>query len=524
MKRPTDCIVIGSGPDGLVAAIALARRGRKVTVLEAAESLGGEIRSIEFAPGFRAAPLAADLGWIGPDVARLAGMEGIAMISSDPTIVASGEDGTWLHLSRRPDVTAAALRRHSSRDADRWPAFTERISRLSGFLQLLYSAPPAAIDAHRVPDLASMLRLSLKLRGLGKTEMIELLRTVPMSVADLLDEWFEHDGLKGVLAARAVTDLCQGPMSGGTAFTLLHRQVGCDVGVFGPRSMPATGADAVIRALASRARAAGVELRAGAPVRSITIREDRAAGVVLTNGEEIASRVVISTADPYRTLLELLDPVHLDPELILAVQNIRFRGAVAKVLVGLDGLPAGSLPSGGEAPRATVSIAPSIRYVERAYDATKYGQISEHPFVEAWVPSLIEPGLAPEGRHVAVLHVQFTPYLLRESSWDRERELLGDLAVRLVDEQLPGFAERVVHRRVFAPPDLEREFQLREGAAAQGELMLDQILFMRPVAGWARYATPMPGLFLAGPGTHPGPGIFGGSGLLAAVAVLRMLR
>jgi len=521
-RGAVDAVVLGSGVDALVAAIVLGRSRRKVLVLEGAGSLGGELLAVEFAPGFRAVPLLRDAGWVPPRVARAVGLGELGDWASDPTIVAPADGGGWLELSRSVGATCQALRRFSSRDAERWPTFSARVRRLAGFLSAFYVAPPPRIDSTSLGELGSMLQLGTKLRGLGKTEMIELLRTVPMAAAEWLDEWFEGPVLKGALAAQAVTDLCQGPMSGGTAFTLLHHQVGSEAGVFGSRPTPKGGLGAFLSMLLGLARRAGVELRAGAGVRSIVVRGDRVGGVVLGDGEEIPCRDVISTADPYRTLLELLDPVHLDPELILAVRNIRFRGAAAKVLVALDGLP----PIPGVANpehhlRGQVSLTPSIRDLERAYDATKYGRISERPLVLARFPSLTEPELAPAGKQVAVLHLQYAPHRLRDSTWDREREALGDRAIRLVDEALPGFANRVLHRAVLAPPDLEREFGLREGAAAQGELMLDQILFMRPVAGWARSATPMPGLFLAGPGTHPGPGITGASGWLAARAVLR---
>jgi phytoene dehydrogenase-like protein len=308
-------------------------------------------------------------------------------------------------------------------------------------------------------------------------------------------------------------------MSGGTAFTFLHRQVGAATGVFGERLRLKDGPGALINALADRAKAAGVTIQTGAAVKNVIVGDDRIAGVLLESGEEISCREVVSSLDPYRTLLELLDPVHLDPDFIQAVRNIRFRGVTTKVLVALDQLP--TVPGvTATALNGAVVIAPSIRYLEKAYDATKYGRCSEEPAVEVRFPSVGQSGLAPAGKHVAVMSVQFTPYRLREGGFDALRDQIADRATTIVDRHLPGFASRVTARAVLTPVDLETQFGLREGAVSQGEMMLDQILFMRPVAGAARHAMPVPGLFLCGAGSHPGGGITGMSGWLAARAVL----
>jgi phytoene dehydrogenase-like protein len=330
------------------------------------------------------------------------------------------------------------------------------------------------------------------------------MHTLPMPAADWLDDWFESDRLKGLLAALAVADVGQGPMSGGTAFTFLHRHVGAASGVFGERSRLKEGPMSFVAALAQQARAAGVVVEIGASVERLIVRDDRIVGARLTSGEEIAAPSVLSSLDPHRTLFGLLDPVHLDPEFMQAVNNIRYRGVATKVLLALDGLPSG-------ATAGAHVIAPSIRYVERAYDAVKYRRCSEQPIVELRFPSLTQSGLAPAGKHVAVLHVQFTPYGVGDS--------IADRAIALVDQHLPGLSSRIIDRAALGPGDLETRFGLREGALSQGEMMLDQILFMRPVAGASRYAMPVPGLYLCGPSTHPGNGITGMSGLLAAHAV-----
>lgn len=520
MARRVDTVVIGGGADGLVAAIGLARAGSKVLVLESSPTLGGALSEIEFAPGFRAAPLASDVGWIPRDVAIGAGLTPLAEIASDPTMVAPTGDGDLLTLSRSVPETIAGLRRYSPRDAERWPAFIEHVQTITQFLSRLYLVPPPRIDASSIGEFLTLAKLGRKLRGLGKREMIEVLRTIPLSAAEWLDDWFESDQLKGLLGALAVTDVAQGPMSGGTAFTFLHRHVLSGPGVFGERTRFRDGPGALVAQLADRARSAGVEIATGSAIAEIVIQDDRVAAVRLASGEEIGCRDVVSSLDPYRTLLELMDPVHLDPDFIHAVTNVRFRGTTTKVLVALDGMPAvPGFPSGRDL-TGGVMIAPSLRHIEKAYDAIKYGRCSEEPFVEVRFPSLGQPSLAPAGKQVAVLHVQFTPYRLRQGSWPTSGEEVGARAVALVDRHVPGFAKRVLHRTVLTPADLEQRFGLREGAVSQGEMMLDQILFMRPVAGWSRYAMPVPGLYLCGSGTHPGGGVTGMSGWLAAQAVL----
>ncbi|MGE3615801.1 MAG: phytoene desaturase family protein [Gemmatimonadales bacterium] len=509
MSRPIDTVVIGGGTSGLAAAIALARTGAGVVVVEAAPALGGLLREVEFAPGFRAAPLGGDAGWLPREVARGLDLPELQPEDAGPRLAFDGNGGR-LELGLDPAATAAAIRRFSARDAERWAGVAGQVHRLAGILGLLYVSPAPRIDVDRIGELFGLLKVGRRLRGLGKAEMVDFLRLVPMAVAETLDERFESDLLKGALAADALTDLAQGPMSGGTTFNLLHRHVGAPLGALGVR--PRFEPGRLVAALVDRARSAGVELRPGARVRRIATAGERVAAVELDGGERIECRDVLSSLDPYRTMLELLDPALLDPDFIRAVRNIRFRGAASVVMVALDGLPDG-VPER----LSGLVVAPSLRFIERSYDDVKFRHPSADPVVEVRFPA----GGAPAGRRVAVIESRYTPYRPAPDVPADLGALTGERAIAAVDRVLPGFAGRVLHRAVLTPADLEREFGMREGAASHGEMMLDQILFMRPVAGWSRYATPVPGLYLCGSGTHPGGGVVGASGWLAAQALLQ---
>ena len=518
-------IVIGAGANGLVAATVLAKSGLRVSLLERAEAPGGQGRAVEFAPGFRAAPLGLDAGWLPPSVARamgLGGLAGLERASGDGALSVAFEPGRFLTLARDPGRAAEAIRAHSAADATKWPAFTARLAALAGFLGALYQVPAPDVDVKAPDELLGLLDLGRRFRALGRTDMVELLRTLPMSVGELLDDGFENGPLKAAVAAGGVLDHQQGPRSGGTGFVLLHHLVGAPAGSVRGRPPWRDGPEAFTHAAMRAAQAAGAAIRTGAEVARIRVVNDAVEGVTLANGEEIAAGAVLSTADPARTLLGWVDPVWLDPEFLHAVHNIRYRGCTAFVLYALDGLPeVRGLPQ--DALAGTVSLSSDLVTMERAADAAKYGEISRHPHVELTVPTVSQPGLAPEGRHVAVARAQYAPYRLRaDDGWTAaRREDLADTVSAAIDRTMPGFGSRVLHRVVWSPRDLEERFGLHQGAASQGELGLDQILFMRPVAGYGRHATPIAGLYLGGAGTHPGPGILGGAGQLAAQRLLR---
>ena len=350
--------------------------------------------------------------------------------------------------------------------------------------------------------------------------MIEFLRTLPISVWELVDDWFESAPLKAAVVTGGIQDHRQGPRSGGTGFVLLHHLVGAPAGSVRGRVPWRAGPAAFTESAERAARRFGVVVRHGAAVKKIAVRNDAVAAVELENGERIESRAVLSTADPSRTLLDWIDPEWLDPDFSHAVRNIRYRGCTAVVMYALEGLPDfRGLPR--EALGGVVSLTAQVVDLEKAADAAKYGAVSEAPHVEITVPTLLWPEMAPSGKHVMVARVQYAPYRLRDGDWGgARREALADAVTQVIAAAATGFTPRVSKRVAWTPRDLEERYGLREGATSQGELGLDQILFMRPVAGWGRHRTPIAGLYLGGAGTHPGPGVLGGPGWLAAQRLL----
>lgn len=511
-----DAIVIGAGANGLVAAARLAQAGRRVLVVERSESAGGQRRVVSFAPGFSAAPLGLDPGWVPPAIASALGLTGLDRFEGDVPLSVPIEPGRFLTLANEPARAAAAIGAVAPGDAAKWAEFTALLSSLAGFLGEMYQVPAPDVSVRSFGDALALLFLGRKFRALGRRDMIELLRTLPLSVWELADDWFDFRPLKAAIAAGGVLDVQQGPRSGGTGFVLLHHLVGAKAGVVRGRVPWKRGPGAFTEAASAAAARLGVTIRFGAEVVRIQVKDDAVTGVVLASGEEIPGRAVLSTAGPVKTLLDWVDPVWLDPELIRDLGNVRHRGCTALVAYALDALP--DVPGlSPEALAGTVSLTSDIESLERAADAAKYGAVSERPHVELTVPSLLWPELAPSGKHVAVARLQYAPYRLKTGAWDAaRRDALAQSATSVLEATAPGFRSRVLHHAVWTPADIEEQFGLREGAASQGELALDQILFMRPVAGWGRHATPIDGLHLGGVGTHPGPGILGGAGWLAA--------
>ena len=469
-----DTIVIGAGVNGLTAAHYLARAGRRVLVLEQQKD----------------ASRTPETGWVPPalikelDLAR----RGLVVQQPDPWIAAALPAGGRLELSRDVARSAEAIKKISPADAAKWPEFCARMRRLARVLEQLYTEPAPDVETTDPRELLHLGLVGLRVRRLGRQGMIDLLRILPMAVQELLDDWFEGAALKAILGSAGVMHLRQGPRAGGTAFNMLHHHVGNPAGVFRP-------ARSNVRAVLEGME--GVEVRRGVRVARIAVKDGRATGVMLTTGEEFPAQTIVSDADPRATLLGLLDPGWLDPEFALAVKNIKCRGVAARVTLTLDRAP----------DFTTLLVAPSLDYLEHAYDDAKYGRVSANPWLEA----------RADGNKVDV-HVQYVPYVNGDDP--ARAQTLGDVVFDLLSQHAPGLPH-VSAREVLTPDSLERQSGLTEGHLYHGEHTLDQILFMRPVAGWSRYRTPIDGLYLCGAGTHPGGAIAGGSGRNAARAILK---
>jgi phytoene dehydrogenase-like protein len=506
-----DVVVIGAGSNGLVAASRLAKAGRRVLLAERGQTVGGRSRALGFAPAFSAAPLGLDPGWLPAEIVSELGMTGLVRVHPRAPLTVVEGPGSAMPVLREAIVS------RSPADGARWEQFADSVRNLTGFLEVLYRSPAPDVDIKGLTDLLPLLSLGRKFRALGPRDMIEFLRTLPMAVQEMLDDRFTCAPLKAAVATTGVLDLRQGPRSGGTGLVFLHHLVGAQRGAMRGRGSWSAGPAAFATAALAAAKRFGVTVRTSAEVARIEVRDDAVSAVVLADGEEIAARSVLSTADPATTFLQWIDPIWLDPEFVRAVVNLRHRGCTSFVLYGLDALP--DLPGLD----GVVSLTPDLVTLERAADAAKYGQVPDRPHVELTAPSLACPSLAPQGKHVVVARVQYAPYALRDGGiWDdARRDALAETVTATIVAAVPGFRSRVLHRAALSPLDLEREFALPEGSPWHGELALDQVFFMRPVAGWGRHATPIDGLYLGGSGTHPGPGILGGAGWLAAGRMLQ---
>jgi len=522
-----DAIIVGGGHNGLVCAAFLATGGLKPLVLERGEQVGGCARTTEIAPGFRV-PTLAHRAALDPAIVRALGLERHGFRPIRPAALASAPSSDGRVLTLWADTARAArdIASFSARDAQTFPEFLKSVAAISRVLRGVLSTVPPAIDRPGAGDLIQLVTTGRRFRSLGRVDAYRLLRWMPMPVADLVREWFESEPLLATVAAGGVLGSFLGPRSAGSAAILLLLAAG-DGQPVAPGFSVAGGMGALADALASAARQAGAEIRTGADVRQILVKDGVATGVVLGTGEEIAAPLVVSNADPRRTLVGLVDPIHLSPEFARRVRHIRMRGALAKVNYAVSALPAfaGLGAMGQDQQRAALSgcvrLSPSLDAMERAFDAAKYGGLADEPWIELAIPSIGDPSLAPDGRHVVSAYVQFAPYQLRDATWDAERDRLGDVATRTIGRYAPGFERSIVARQVITPLDLERVHGLTGGHIFHGELALDQLFVARPLAGWSRYETPIRNLYLCGAGTHPGTGLDGRSGHLAAQQILK---
>ncbi len=525
MASGLDVIIIGAGHNGLVTAFYLAKAGLRSLVLERRPVVGGAAVTEEFYPGFKCSTLAHSSGPLAPEIVREMALErdGLETIRPEVRVFAPSPDGHALMLYDDVSRSARDIAQYSKKDAETFPEVHRVLGRIADVLrQMMLDAPPS-VDAPTAGDLWRILSTGRRFRGLGRKDMFRLLRWGPMPVADLVAEWFETELLRAVVAARGIFGTFLGPRSAGSSAVLLMRAA-FDPHPAGPASFAKGGMGAVTQAMARAATQAGAEIRTGAEVAQVRVKDGAATGVVLSSGEEIAAKSVISNADPQRTFLRLVGPANLDPSFVVRMQSYRCQGTVAKVNLVLSGLPTFTANGATSALAGRIHIGPEMDYLERAFDDAKYGNFSQSPYLEITIPSILDPSLAPPGRHVMSICVQYAVYKLKTDDWNGQREALGDTVVKTLAAYAPDLPNFILHRQVITPQDLEETYALTGGHIFHGELALDQLFAMRPLLGWARYATPIRGLFLCGSGTHPGSGLTGISGRNAAHEILKDRR
>jgi len=526
MASTRDVVIIGGGHNGLVTAFYLAKAGYKPLVLERRPQPGGAAITQEFHPGFRCSTLAHSAGPLRPDIVRDMQLDkhGLKLISPDVATVSLSPDGRALRLYRNLEKSAQEISKFSQKDAARYPEFQQTLSKISKVIAEALALAPPDIDHPSRGDLWGMLKTGRAIRNLGKKDMYRLLRWGPMAVADLVAEYFETELLRATIAARGIFGTFLGPWSAGSSLVLLIRAAG-DAHASGLASFAVGGAGAITQAMAAAAMEAGAEIRSNAEVIEVSVGNGVASGVVLSNGEEINARAIISNADPKRTLLKLVDPMHLSPDFVMKLQHYRMPGTVAKVNLALSGLPKfTALKDNDEALSGRILIAPEIDYLERAFDESKYGNFSKQPYLEVAIPTAGDPSLAPAGKHVMSIYMQYAPFKLKNSDWEKQRVPLGDTVVRTLTQYAPNLPELILTHQIITPQDLEDVYGLTSGHIFHGELALDQFFTMRPLLDWAKYNTPIKNLYLCGSGTHPGAGLTGGSGANAAREILKHLK
>ncbi len=521
-----DAVIIGGGHNGLTAAAYLARAGRRVLVLERRPVVGGAAVTEEVVKGFHFSVCSYVVSLLRPEI--IAELElrrhGLEILPLDGTFTTM-PDGNYLWRTDDHAHTHAEIARHSPRDADAYEQYSRTMVEMGRFARPILAMEPPDPTSFTLHGLRQLVSTLPRFRALSYDDQYAQIQLMTMSAIEFLDQWFETDVLKATMSASGIIGTHLGIRSPGTAYVLLHHYMGEIDGAFRSWGLARGGTGAISNAIAAAAREAGVEVRTGVDVERVIVQGDRARGVALKNGDEIAAKVVASSVDPRLTFGRLVDPSALPAGFREDIARYKFRGASAKVNLALDALPNfTSLPGPGRHLAGAISISPSVEYMDRAYDDGKYGRFSRRPYMDVVIPSLTDPTLAPPGKHVMSCFVQYAPYALAEGTWDSQREALGDAVIATLAEYAPNIRDIVLHRQVVTPLDLEREWGLSEGNIFHGELSLEQLFFLRPVPGWARYRTPIRNLYMCGSATHPGGGIMGAPGRNAATRILADAR
>jgi phytoene dehydrogenase-like protein len=520
-----DAIIVGGGHNGLTNGAYLAKAGLKVLILERRHLVGGAAITEELYPGFNFTTFSYALSLLRPDIVHELDLvkHGFMPILM-PSTFAPMENGDYLLLGQDRDENIKEILRHSPHDADAMDRFEYDMSRVCQLVKPLFDNPPPNIFGKSPEDLADLAWLAGHLRGAEPKVVHDLVRLLTGSAADFLDAYFESDIVKGYIASSGIIGTKVGPMSQGSGLVLLFHSMGEHDGSFGAWSFHKGGNGGFTQVLARAAQSYGAEIMLNAPVDCVITKEGRAVGVALEDGTEFTADVVVSAADPRRTFTQFVDPRELPSDLVESINRYKFQGTSAKVNFALDGAP--KYPALGDRTdqyRGFINIGPSIEYLERAFDDAKYGWYSQRPYIDGAIQSIVDPDMAPPGKHVMSCFIQYVPYQLKGSDWETERQNLGDTVQRTLESFFPGFGDLVLHREVVTPLDIERVAGLTEGNIFHGEFFAPQMYFFRPAPGWSQYRTPIEGYYQCGSGTHPGGCVMGAPGKFASQAIVKDL-
>jgi phytoene dehydrogenase-like protein len=522
-----DAIIIGAGHNGLVTAAYLARAGKKVLVLERRTVLGGACVTEETWPGFKVSSLSYLCSLLQTRV--VADLElkrfGYHIYPKDPSFFTAFPDGRHIFFFQDAKQTHEQIAKFSRRDADYFARYETELEHLAEWVESLLLETPPNIVQRKVSDLIALGKMGLRTAKLGDANLVRMVKIMTQSARDFLEERFESEEIKTTLATDGVIGTNGGPSTPGTAYILLHHVMGNAAGARGLWGFVRGGMGAISNAIAASAQAHGASIRTNAAVENIIVKNGQAVGVALATGEEIYARFIISNADPKRTFLSLVESQHLDPEFKSNISNFKSHGSAVKINLALDGVPNFTaypttkldLPH-----RTTMHVCPSMDYIDRAWDDAAQGRPAANPMLECTMPTAYDDSIAPPGKHIMCIFAQFAPYKLKDAEWSDElKNQFADRCINALAEYAPNIKDIILHRQVISPLDMEREYGLTGGSIFHGDMGLDQLFFMRPVAGWAKYRTPLRNLYLCGSGTHPGGGVMGAPGYNAAREILK---
>lgn len=525
MPPTYDTIIIGAGHNGLVAAAYLAKSGQKVLVLERRDVIGGCCVTEELWPGFKVSVAAYVNSLLRPEIIRDLELKkyGFEMLPRSPSSFTPFPDGRYLMMGPDKAMTHREIAKFSTKDADAYPKYEDMLTRVADFLEpMLTQTPPDPFGGFG--NLWKLGRMGMKFRGLGREVGTDAIEVLTGAAKPILDHWFESEQLKATIATDAVIGAFAPPSHPGTAYVLFHHVMGECNGVRGVWGYVRGGMGTISNSIASAAKAAGAEIRTNSPVGRILVKDGRATGVALADGTEFTAKKVASCADANVTFLKLMDSKDLPPEFVARVKKIDYSSATVKINVALDRPPNfKALPSNGVGPQhhGTMHVCPDMDYIERAYDDAKYGRWARDPMLECTMATALDDTLAPPGKHILSMFVQYAPYTLKGTTWDAEKDAFADRCFDILEEYAPGFKSSVLHRIVIPPPDMEKLWGITGGNIMQGSMNLASMFSMRPVAGYANYRTPVKGLYLCGAAAHPGGGVMGACGMNAAREMLR---